>query len=116
MAMMVSQKAARSERAWVFDFAAWNDFMELGPEGWAAFRARLGIKPGATTEDLKFSLEEIGCFGSCSLAPVVVIDTDPYPSTEAGGSWWEVAVPEVSDRTEVQVAREAYEAALSERD
>jgi hypothetical protein len=26
---------------------------------------------------------------------VVVIDTDPYPSTEEGGTWWEVAVPEV---------------------
>ncbi len=25
----------------VFDVAAWNDFMELGPDAWAAFRARL---------------------------------------------------------------------------
>jgi 3D-(3,5/4)-trihydroxycyclohexane-1,2-dione acylhydrolase (decyclizing) len=29
---------------------------------------------------------------------VIVIDTDPMPSTEAGGSWWDVAVPEVSVR------------------
>lgn len=42
---------------------------------------------------------------------VVVIDTDPYPSTEAGGHWWDVAVPEVSQRTEVQQARASYEAA-----
>ena len=27
---------------------------------------------------------------------VVVIDTDPYPSTPHGGTWWDVAVPEVS--------------------
>ena len=27
---------------------------------------------------------------------VVVIDTDPLASTEAGGHWWDVAVPEVS--------------------
>ncbi len=47
---------------------------------------------------------------------VVVIDTDPYPSTEAGGSWWEVAVPEVSERKQVQAARKAYEEALSARD
>ena len=40
---------------------------------------------------------------------VVVIDTDPGPSTEAGGTWWEVAVPAVSDRSEVHHAREAYE-------
>jgi 3D-(3,5/4)-trihydroxycyclohexane-1,2-dione acylhydrolase (decyclizing) len=46
---------------------------------------------------------------------VVVIDTDPYPSTEAGGTWWEVAVPEVSERPAVREAREAYEAALAQR-
>ena len=46
---------------------------------------------------------------------VVVIDTDPYPSTPHGGSWWEVAVPEVSERAEVQEARKGYEAALKER-
>jgi 3D-(3,5/4)-trihydroxycyclohexane-1,2-dione acylhydrolase (decyclizing) len=46
---------------------------------------------------------------------VVVIDTDPYPSTPHGGTWWEVAVPEVSDRREVNDKRAAYEAALKER-
>ena len=39
---------------------------------------------------------------------VVVIDTDPYPSTEHGGTWWEVGVPEVSDRAEVRAAHEKY--------
>ena len=39
----------------------------------------------------------------------MVIDTDPYPSTEHGGAWWEVGVPEVSDREEVRAARAAYE-------
>jgi 3D-(3,5/4)-trihydroxycyclohexane-1,2-dione acylhydrolase (decyclizing) len=46
---------------------------------------------------------------------VVVIDTDPYPSTPFGGYWWEVAVPEVSTRAEVNQARAGYEAALRER-
>jgi 3D-(3,5/4)-trihydroxycyclohexane-1,2-dione acylhydrolase (decyclizing) len=46
---------------------------------------------------------------------VVVIDTDPYPSTPHGGTWWEVAVPEVSTRAEVQDKRKAYEAALKAR-
>ena len=40
---------------------------------------------------------------------VVVIDTDPLKTTEAGGWWWDVAVPEVSDRPEVNIARQAYE-------
>ncbi len=46
---------------------------------------------------------------------VIVIDTDPYPSTPVGGTWWEVAVPEVSPRAEVQDARTSYEAALRAR-
>ncbi len=46
---------------------------------------------------------------------VVVIDTDPYPSTPHGGTWWEVAVPEVSDRREVNAARKSYEIALKAR-
>ena len=40
----------------------------------------------------------------------IVIDTDPYPSTEHGGSWWEVGVPEVSTRAEVRDARADFEA------
>jgi 3D-(3,5/4)-trihydroxycyclohexane-1,2-dione acylhydrolase (decyclizing) len=39
---------------------------------------------------------------------VIVIDTDPYPSTPHGGSWWEVGVPEVSVRSEVNDAWETY--------
>ncbi|WP_171175472.1 3D-(3,5/4)-trihydroxycyclohexane-1,2-dione acylhydrolase (decyclizing) [Ruegeria sp. HKCCD8929] len=46
---------------------------------------------------------------------VVVIDTDPYPSTPDGGHWWDVAVPEVSDRDEVNAARKGYETALRAR-
>ena len=42
---------------------------------------------------------------------VVVIDTDPYPSTEHGGTWWDVGVPEVSPRKEVTEARARWDAA-----
>ena len=34
----------------------------------------LGIKAGETTDDLEYTLESIACFGSCALAPVMVID------------------------------------------
>jgi 3D-(3,5/4)-trihydroxycyclohexane-1,2-dione acylhydrolase (decyclizing) len=40
---------------------------------------------------------------------VVCIETDPNRTTEEGGWWWEVAVPEVSDRESVRKARAAYE-------
>ena len=42
---------------------------------------------------------------------VVVIETHPLIVTEAGGHWWDVAVPEVSSRREVAEAREKYETA-----
>jgi len=47
---------------------------------------------------------------------VIVIDTDPMPSTEAGGHWWDVAVPEISQRAKVQEARQAYEQQIKTRD
>jgi 3D-(3,5/4)-trihydroxycyclohexane-1,2-dione acylhydrolase (decyclizing) len=40
---------------------------------------------------------------------VIVIDTDPMITTEAGGWWWDVTVPEVSERPQVREARKAYE-------
>ncbi|MEZ5873226.1 MAG: 3D-(3,5/4)-trihydroxycyclohexane-1,2-dione acylhydrolase (decyclizing) [Nitratireductor sp.] len=46
---------------------------------------------------------------------VIVIDTDPYPSTPHGGTWWEVAVPEVSERETVREKRKAYEQAIRKR-
>lgn len=44
---------------------------------------------------------------------VIVIDTDPLKSTADGGHWWDVAVPEVSTRREVNEARAKYEAAMA---
>ena len=40
---------------------------------------------------------------------VIVIDTDPHAATHAGGAWWDVAVPEVSQRDSVRAARAEYE-------
>ena len=39
----------------------------------------------------------------------IVMDIDQYTWTE-GGAWWEVGVPEVSDREQVRVARASWEA------
>jgi len=38
----------------------------------------LDIQPGGTTEDYKFSLERVACFGSCALAPIMVVDKTVY--------------------------------------
>ena len=43
----------------------------------------------------------------------IVIDTDPAAATEAGGHWWDVPVPEVSEREAVRAARAGYEEAIA---
>ena len=41
-------------------------------------QGELGIGPGETTPDLKFTLQTVRCLGCCSLAPVIRIDGDTY--------------------------------------
>ena len=40
----------------------------------------LGIKPGGTTEDGKFSLELTNCIGACDVAPAMLINSDVHGS------------------------------------
>jgi NADH-quinone oxidoreductase E subunit len=40
----------------------------------AELERQLGIAPGETTPDMKFTLETVNCLGACALAPVVVVD------------------------------------------
>jgi 3D-(3,5/4)-trihydroxycyclohexane-1,2-dione acylhydrolase (decyclizing) len=44
---------------------------------------------------------------------VIVISTDPARSTQDGGAWWDVAIPELSERAEVMAARQSYEVAIT---
>lgn len=46
---------------------------------------------------------------------VIAIDTDHRRTTAEGGSWWEVAVPEVSEREAVQQARHDYDIAKQQQ-
>ena len=39
---------------------------------------------------------------------VIVIDSDPAPSTQAGGTWWDVAIPEISTKQQVNTAAAHY--------
>jgi len=38
----------------------------------------VGIKPGETTEDMKFSLNTVNCLGCCALGPVLQVDEEYY--------------------------------------
>jgi NADH:ubiquinone oxidoreductase subunit E len=44
----------------------------------SAVERKLGISAGQTTPDMKFTLERVACFGSCALAPVVVVNDKVY--------------------------------------
>ena len=44
----------------------------------AEIKNTLGIIPGETTSDGKFSLETVACMGVCALAPVMVIGENYY--------------------------------------
>jgi len=82
---------------------------ELLPDiDFAAHAASLGAiaERAASIAELEAALERAK---DAPRTTVVVIDTDPLISTEAGGHWWDVAVPQVSSRKEVNAAREAYE-------
>jgi 3D-(3,5/4)-trihydroxycyclohexane-1,2-dione acylhydrolase (decyclizing) len=46
---------------------------------------------------------------SADRSTVIVVETDPHTWTE-GGAWWDVGVPEVSEREEVRVARAVLDA------
>jgi 3D-(3,5/4)-trihydroxycyclohexane-1,2-dione acylhydrolase (decyclizing) len=46
---------------------------------------------------------------------VIVIDTTHTRVTADGGCWWEVAIPEVSERIQVNDARKSYENAKKEQ-
>ena len=41
-------------------------------------KRELDVESSGTTKDYKFSLERVACFGSCALAPVLVINKDVY--------------------------------------
>lgn len=82
----------------------------IPPVDFAAHAAALG----ATAEkvngiaELEQALERAK---RSSRSYAIVIDTDPKPSVQEGGGWWDVAVPEVSTREQVRTARKDYEAA-----
>jgi 3D-(3,5/4)-trihydroxycyclohexane-1,2-dione acylhydrolase (decyclizing) len=87
-------------------------YHEAMPEiDFAAHAASMGAwsKKVASIAELEAGLKEAA---GVDRTTVLVIDTDPLISTDAGGHWWDVAVPEVSVRPQVNAARREYEAAL----
>jgi 3D-(3,5/4)-trihydroxycyclohexane-1,2-dione acylhydrolase (decyclizing) len=53
--------------------------------------------------------EALGRARAADRTTVIVTKTDPHTWT-GGDAWWDVGVPEVSDREEVRVAKAQHEA------
>ncbi len=43
-----------------------------------AVKQTLGVEPGQTTEDMRFTFETVACLGTCFLAPAMMINNDYY--------------------------------------
>ena len=73
----------------------------------AAHAAAMGAKAEnvKTIPELEAALKRARAADRTS---VVCVETDPARTTTEGGWWWEVAVPEVSDRQSVNKAHEQY--------
>ncbi|QMV00343.1 3D-(3,5/4)-trihydroxycyclohexane-1,2-dione acylhydrolase (decyclizing) [Devosia sp. D6-9] len=92
-----------------------DTYHEVLPQiDFAAHAASMGAvaKKVASIAELEAALKETE---RETRTTVLVIDTDPLITTEAGGAWWDVAVPEVSDRKQVNAARKDYEQALKDQ-
>lgn len=44
--------------------------------------ASLGIDPGGTTKDLKFTVETVNCVGACAMAPVVSLNGEYHGNAQ----------------------------------
>jgi NADH-quinone oxidoreductase subunit E len=44
----------------------------------------LGIAPGETTPDMKFTLERVNCLGCCAMGPMIVVDEDYHGKLSPG--------------------------------
>ncbi len=56
-------------------------FVQGGEKLLSATVERLGISPGETTPDRRYSLERVACLGCCALAPVTVVDDEVHGKT-----------------------------------
>ena len=87
---------------------------------------------GAPTIDFKAHAQSLGAqaeqvntikglkaaLGRAAQSPktyVIVVDSDPITSTEAGGHWWDVAVAETSEEPKIRAAFETYQTKTQQR-
>jgi 3D-(3,5/4)-trihydroxycyclohexane-1,2-dione acylhydrolase (decyclizing) len=96
----------------LFDY---NTVQEISPDiDFAAHGRSLGAisEKVSSLADLERALKKAK---SNTRTTFIVIDTDPMKTTDAGGHWWDVAIPEVSTRSQVRAARKNYDKAKAKQ-
>ncbi len=91
-----------------------NCNIEAQPEiDYAAHAASMGAH-AVKAADISELEAEISAARKRDIPTMIVIETDPSegPGFDDAGHWWDVAVPEVSNRYEVEAARKRYEEQL----
>jgi len=53
-----------------------------GREVWNALQQALGVGPGQTSADGRWTLQTTSCLGVCAVGPVVIVDADIYGNVE----------------------------------
>jgi 3D-(3,5/4)-trihydroxycyclohexane-1,2-dione acylhydrolase (decyclizing) len=82
---------------------------ELVPVDFAAHAAAMGCNAERVTTIAELE-HAFGRARAADRTTVIVLATDPHRWTE-GGAWWEVGVPETSERESIRAAREALDEA-----
>jgi len=94
--------------------AAFNNLLGTSapPTDFAGHAASLGARAtrAHNIEELETALANRSPGVNC-----IVIETDPALATQEGGTWWDVAVPEVSKRAEVRTAAAQYAEKVAQR-
>jgi len=47
-------------------------------------KRQLGVEPGETTKNMRFTLETVNCLGACALGPIMVVDGKYYGEMKPG--------------------------------
>ena len=90
---------------------SFNNLLPDAPAIDFAAHARSLGADASTAANLKDLERALQSAASARRTTVVVIETDPAKSTAAGGAWWDVPVPEVSESEAVRRAYTDYEKA-----
>jgi len=91
-----------------------SSYPQPAPIDFAAHAASMGAwsEKVASLDELTTALQRAR---AADRSYVVVIDTDPVASTQAGGTWWDVPVAEVSEHAAVKQAASHYQNQLKKR-